>query len=328
MAITVNELAEKCNVSRTTVLRALNERGSVKKETREKILAMASEFGYRPNLLARSLNHGRTMSIGVVAINIENMYFVQSLEAINRIADKRGFFTNIVVCDGSPEWEKKLISGLAERQMEGIIINPVGKGKKYEEFLLSLNTPIVCIGNKVSDKFTTVLINEAQAAEDATKLIVSKGYKKIVFVCPPLEFKNTQNVYSHEKRLEGFEKAVKETGVESEIIAVSDYINEAKKSLRNSKKRTAFLCSGDTYALKIMKASDDDGLIAPKDFGIMGFDNISILDYYKPRLTSVSTNLKGVSEAAVLELITQIDSENYLSKDIFLKHEILDRETL
>lgn len=120
MAITVNQIAEKCGVSRTTVLRALNDRGSVGKETRERILAVAKEYNYRPNLLARSLNHGRTMSLGVVTINIENMYFVQSLNIINKEADKRGYFTNIVVCDESLDWEKKLIQGLADRQMEEI----------------------------------------------------------------------------------------------------------------------------------------------------------------------------------------------------------------
>lgn len=117
MAITVNQIAEKCGVSRTTVLRALNG-GSVSKETKERILQVAKDNNYRPNLLARSLNHGRTMSLGVVTINIENMYFVQSLNTINKEADKRGYFTNIVVCDDSLEWEKKLIQGLAERQME------------------------------------------------------------------------------------------------------------------------------------------------------------------------------------------------------------------
>ena len=63
MAITVNQIAEQCGVSRTTVLRALNG-GSVSKETKEKILQVAKENNYRPNLLARSLNHGRTMSLG------------------------------------------------------------------------------------------------------------------------------------------------------------------------------------------------------------------------------------------------------------------------
>ena len=155
MAITVNQIAEKCGVSRTTVLRALNG-GSVSKETKERILQVAKDNNYRPNLLARSLNHGRTMSLGVVTINIENMYFVQSLNTINKEADKRGYFTNIVVCDDSLEWEKKLIQGLAERQMEGILISPINKGESFEQFLLSLHVPVVCIGNQVSGKITTV----------------------------------------------------------------------------------------------------------------------------------------------------------------------------
>ena len=115
MPITVNQIANQCGVSRTTVLRALNG-GSVSKEKKEHILKVARENNYRPNLLARSLNNGRTMSIGVVTINIENIYFVQSLNTINKEADKKGYFTNIVVCDDSLEWEKKLIQGLAERQ--------------------------------------------------------------------------------------------------------------------------------------------------------------------------------------------------------------------
>ena len=86
MAITVNQIAEQCGVSRTTVLRALNG-GSVSKDTKERILQVAKDNNYRPNLLARSLNHGRTMSLGVVTINIENMYFVQSLNTINKEAD-------------------------------------------------------------------------------------------------------------------------------------------------------------------------------------------------------------------------------------------------
>ena len=88
MPITVNQIANQCGVSRTTVLRALNG-GSVSKEKKERILKVARENNYRPNLLARSLNNGRTMSIGVVTINIENIYFVQSLNTINKEADKK-----------------------------------------------------------------------------------------------------------------------------------------------------------------------------------------------------------------------------------------------
>ncbi|XCP83476.1 LacI family DNA-binding transcriptional regulator [Roseburia hominis] len=330
MSITVNQIAEKCGVSRTTVLRALNGKGSVSKETKEKILAVAKENNYHPNLLARSLNHGRTMSLGVVTINIENMYFVQSLNIINKEADKRGYFTNIVVCDESLEWERKLIQGLAERQMEGIMINPLNKGKEFEEFLLSLHIPIVCIGSQVSDKITTVQVNEMAAAMDAVELIVSKGYEQIVFVCPPLEVQEQQNIYVHNQRLKGFYAAVSgHPELHSEIIGKKDFLPDVKHIIHRSHgKRTAFLCSGDSYALTIMQWGEQGNMKIPEDFGLMGFDDISVLQYITPKLTTVSTNLEGVAATAVVELIQQIDSEKYSPKSIYLNYKILDRDTL
>ena len=331
MSITVNQIAEKCGVSRTTVLRALNGRGSVHKETREKILAVAKEYNYRPNLLARSLNHGRTMSLGVVTINVENMYFVQSLNIINKEADKKGYFTNIVVCDENLEWEKKLIQGLADRQMEGLLISPINKGKEFEEFLLSLNIPIVCIGNRVSDFITTVQVNEMEAAMDAVELIVSKGYQRIVFVCPPLALAEEQNIYSHEQRLLGFQLAVKKyPKLKSKVIGGGDYLARVSHMVSDdSGLKTAFLCSGDSYALNVMRWGSQHGLAIPRDFGLMGFDNINVLDFILPKLTTVSTNLEGVAATAVSELLQQIDSaDEYSPKSIYLKYKVLDRDTL
>lgn len=330
MAITVNQIAEKCGVSRTTVLRALNGKGSVGKETKEKILSVAKQYNYRPNLLARSLNHGRTMSLGVVTINVENMYFVQSLNAMNKEADKRGYFTNIVVCDESLEWEKKLIQGLADRQMDGILMSPINKGKQFEEFLLSLHLPIVCIGNQVSDSITTVQVNEMEATMEAVELILSKGYQRIIFVCPPLEVQKEQNIYVHEQRLLGFQTAVKKyPELIASVIGKQNYLSAVKQEIQNcSDKKIAFLCSGDSYALDIMRWASQNELSVPKDFGLMGFDDINVLEFISPKLTTVSTNLEGVAKTAVSELIQQIETKEYCPKSIFLNYKILDRETL
>ena len=330
MAITVNQIAEKCGVSRTTVLRALNGKGSVGKETKEKILSVAKQYNYRPNLLARSLNHGRTMSLGVVTINVENMYFVQSLNVINKEADKRGYFTNIVVCDESLEWEKKLIQGLADRQMDGILMSPINKGKQFEEFLLSLHLPIVCIGNQVSDSITTVQVNEMEATMEAVELILSKGYQRIIFICPPLEVQKKQNIYVHEQRLLGFQTAVKKyPELIASVIGKQNYLSAVEQEIQNcSDKKIAFLCSGDSYALDIMRWASQKGLSVPKDFGLMGFDDINVLEFISPKLTTVSTNLEGVAKTAVSELIQQIEVKEYCPKSIFLNYKILDRETL
>ena len=93
MAITVNQIAQKCGVSRTTVLRALNGGGSVKKETKEKILQVAEENNYRPNLLARSLNHGRTMSLCVVPLCFD----VFKIALLNKFLLKACVFVKIYI---------------------------------------------------------------------------------------------------------------------------------------------------------------------------------------------------------------------------------------
>lgn len=329
MPITVNQIAEKCGVSRTTVLRALNGTGSVGKETKKQILEVANEYHYRPNLLARSLNHGRTMSLGVVTINVENMYFVQSLNIINKEADKKGYFTNIVVCDENLDWEMKLIQGLADRQMEGILLSPLNQGKEFEEFLLSLHIPVICIGNYVSDAITTVQVNEKAATIDAVDLIVSKRYDQVIFVCPPLENKKNLNIYVHEQRLLGFQEAVQKYSIQNQVIGKEDYLSEIDKIIRKKgREKTAFLCSGDSYALNVMRWSEKKGLHCPRDFGLMGFDNINMLEYITPKLSTVSTNLEGVAATAVSELLQQIENEQYVAKSIYLNYKILDRETL
>ncbi len=328
MSITVNQIASQCGVSRTTVLRALNG-GSVRKETRDRILAVAEENHYRPNLLARSLNHGRTMSLGVVTINVENLFFVQSLNVIHKTADKKGFFTSIVVCDENREMEQQLIQGLADRQVDGILISPISKGKEFEQFLLSLHIPVVCMGNQVADTITTVRVDEQKAAEDAFRLIASKGYQRIVFVCPPLELEKKENIFSHKQRLKGVQKACADyPEIDTEIIGNCSYLEKAAELIGEKAGKTAFLCSGDTYALNLLRWAQQNGKNVPGDFGLMGFDDISILDYVTPKLTTVSTNLEGVASSAVNELIEQIDSECYTPKTILLNYKILDRETL
>lgn len=161
-------------------------------------------------------------------------------------------------------------------------------------------------------------------------MIVSKGYQKIIFICPPLAVKEKENIYVHEQRLLGFQASMaKYPEIESSVIGKTDYLQDVKCLIdKGTEKKTAFLCSGDSYALNVMRWGQQNGMTIPKDFGLMGFDNISILEFITPKLTTVSTNLEGVAATAVSELLAQIDSEEYSPKAIYLNYKILDRETL
>ncbi|MDR2617380.1 MAG: LacI family transcriptional regulator [Treponema sp.] len=331
MGITTKEIARICEVSRTTVDRALKGKGRISPVTKEKILSVANERGYRPDLLARSLITGKTMHIGVCVFDIRNYYFAEMLNSIENRAYEKGYFVNINLQEEDREKEIRIIDGMVDHRVDGIILCPVNKGAEFEKYLLSIPVPVVVIGNYISGRIPFVGINEKQAAYDAVDTLIKKSYSRIVFVCPPLAFGNSKNIYSHEQRLSGFqERLALEKNIDSAVIADMDYINSLnslKNELSYGDRKTALFCSGDVYALNILKYFHKSGVGVPRDIGIMGFDNIHILEFVFPQLSTVSNAVEQVAVTAVDSLIKRMNGEEPENK-IILKHRVLLGSTI
>ncbi len=334
MAITAKELAEMCGVSRMTVHRALTDTGRINPQTKELIQAKAKECGYRPDLLARGLVKGQTFYIGVVVLDVNNRYFSQMLSAIGTEAHKRGYFVNITLHEENREMEKEQLERLVDYHVDGIILSSVNQGEEYRDFLKSLDTPIVTIGNKIADGIPFVSIQEKKAAKEATEAILRKGYEKIVFVCPPLE-QTEANTYVHRQRLEGFTEAVEQwkkvqkSTVTSLVIGEKDaYVERAYEELSGSGKRTAFFCAGDIFALEIMKYMAGKGKRVGEDYGIVGFDGIDILDYVTPRLCTIYNPVELVAKEAVKLLFKLMNNEPSGDETVILDCEMMEGETL
>ncbi len=327
MSITSKDIARICGVSRGTVDRALNNKPRIDPKTKEKILKVARELNYRPDLVARSLAKGETMSIGVVVFDIRNRYFAQLVNAIEKEAKKYGYLLNITLQEKDPEMEIKLIDNLVARRVDGLIICPVNKSNNFEKYLKNLKVPLIVIGNMVSQDIPFIGIDEYQAARDAVQLILSKNYRNIVFVCPPLHDKEKENIYSHEQRYKGFTDELEGKDIHYEIIDNWDYINAVDKLLPNLSEKTALLCSGDTFALEIMKHLRKKNIYVPNHIGIMGFDGIDILDYITPRLATVYNPVDTIGVHAFKNLIKLIKGEQ-IEKQVFIEYKVLEGESL
>jgi len=334
VAVTAKELAQMCGVSRMTVHRALTDTGRINPQTKELILTKAKECGYRPDLLARGLVKGQTFYIGVVVLDVNNRYFSQLLSAIGTEARERGYFVNITLHEQNKEMEREQLERLVDYHVDGIILSSVNQGSEYRDFLNRLDTPIVTIGNKIAEDLPFVSIEEKKAAREATEEILRKGYEKIVFVCPPLE-RSEENTYVHRQRLDGFEEAVyswnggRKPEAESVVIDRNEaYAARAYEELRNTNKRTAFFCSGDIFALDIMKYMSGEGIKAGKDYGIMGFDGIDMLDYVSPRLNTIYNPVEQVAKEAVKLLFKLMNGEADGTESIILDCKMIAGETL
>lgn len=305
--ITIKELAKLCNCSVATVNRALNDRPDINEKTKTKIKDLAEEHGYRPHLLARSLVTGRTNIIGLIVLDIQNPFFGQLINYINKDLLKKGYFLHLGIMDGTPASEIQALEQMAGMKVDGIIHFPMSLGAEYKQYLKKLHIPLIHLCNFLDDEFPFIGVKEEQAMIEAVKAIQEKGYKKLIYVSPPLRHKNDRNLYTIEERLKGVEQA--STNMNTEYIIEKDYIQSTFDILQRQTERTCILCSNDIYALDIMTDFRNRGLNPPRDYGIMGFDDISFLRHISPRLSTISYPVEVLAQKTIDVLIDLIEGK-------------------
>lgn len=309
MPLTIKDIARLCGVSIGTVDRALNGRAGVNPETKTKILRLADEYGYRPDLRARSLVTGKTKTVGVVVFNLRNYFFSQLVTSIDHVLHDRGFSAYPAFTERDGRLERGALSRLASFNADGIILFPVGKGRQYEQYLRSLNIPLVCVGNRLGKAWPFAGIDDAAAELDAVKYAAGLGYTDVIFVAPPLSSAAGQNVYEVAQRLEGYTRGVEAfvPGGTPEVISDADYLSRAVERVRVARSKPAFLCNSDLYALRLLKAFRAAGIRVPQDAGLMGFDNIDVLEFIRPSLSTVDYHIGAIGRAAAEMLLELMD---------------------
>ncbi len=325
MSFTSNDLARICGVSRTTIYRALNDTGRINEETKKKILKVAKENNYSPDLLARSLAKGRSNTISVIVMNVTNRHFSQLLNSVEQEAEKNGFGVNITLHGQDPEMEQKQVQRMIDYHVDGIILSSVNTSKEYVDFLKKSPVPIVTVDNLLSKEIPFVGIDNKEAVKKMTNRAIKQGYKRIVLVAPKKV--ETGLGYVHEERVKGFYEIMQEQRqIEYETIDLQEEKEKAME-LCLPNKGTAFICTGDIFALELMKFMREKNLKAGLDYGLAGFDNIDTLDYIVPRIDTIDALTHDVAVVAIRMLMSLVNQEK-VKKNSILKTKYIKGQTL
>jgi LacI family transcriptional regulator len=328
VGITSKELARICGVSIGTVDRAMNDRPGINPETKEKILRVSREVGYRPHLVARSLKTGKTMTVGIVVYDLDNRFFAQLVNAVERTAKESEYFVYLTLSDHDLSQERGCLEHLAGLSVDGILIVPTNRGNEFIQFLTSLHVPVVTIGNKISQAIPFVGIQDREAMRRAVELVAQKGYRRIIYVSPPLSYKGKENIYEVEERFEGFREAVKALAVESVVLREKHFAGSLSDVVRNGHTRTAIMCTSDIYALQCLEHLSSWGMRVPEDVGLIGFDDIDILKYVKPALTTISYPVAEIAKQAFTLLKRLMEGEKGIISPPLVESNIVVRESL
>lgn len=293
--------------------RAINNRTGINAKTKEKILRVVDEQNYCPNHAARSLALGRTKTIGVVCFDLKNYLFAEFIDILEEKTKEKGYYLSLVLTNGDPKKELEGLGYLKRLNVDGIIVFPVNKGEKYELFLKRLKIPIVTLFNRLSEQFACVSVNSRDVYRKLVPELIWKGYQKIVFVNSNITQKEEKNmnVFVLSERYKGYCDGLEETNFHEPILIEGLTESTIFKMLdKYPEEKIAFLCINDMYAMYILKICREKGIAIPDKVGIVGHDNIEILQYMDIRVTTIGYDIGQVAQIICDKLFDRLLNHN------------------
>ena len=314
--VTIKDIARMAGVSVTTVSRALNDTSEINETTRNRILKICREQGYRKNLLARSLISSKTNVIGIIQPDISSPFHAALALHIETHARRQGY--QVMLCCGKPSSEgiDELFDFLIQQRVDGILLTSSNNYayellEKYQPMvpsvLLGMNAPVDS-AYRVNSVSTDNYMGGRLAAEYLHRL----GHRDVIYL--GLRTNST----THKLRHLGFVDTAKKLGMRVQTLenpASSSTIENgyllARKLFSSPFDQTAIFAASDMLALGIMQAADEQGIQIPQQLSLLGFDNLDYASLPAIRLTTFAQSPKALAKASVHLLLGVINSEDH-----------------
>ncbi len=309
MGVTIKDVAKKAGVSIASVSRVINDSKPVAPETKEKILKVIEETGYKPNAMARGLKKNESGLIGLITPDMENGTFAELVKGIESVIEKNSM--NLIVSNSKGEIKRELkeLHIFKEQQLDGIIFSGVKFTKEHKEYFDRYQVPTVIVSQKFPGSgLPYVDIDNFEAAYQAVKYLIENNHSKIALVHGPLYDKSAgeERYNGYFAALEEAELAIDESFIEEGNFTIkSGYQAMEKIMAQNEELPTAVFAASDRMAIGVLDCCLDNGLQVPEDISIIGFDDIELATVVRPKLTSVRVDHSKMGEKSVELLLNK-----------------------
>lgn len=308
--VTISEVAKEANVSRATVSHVINNTRFVSEETRQRVEQAINELGYRPNILARSLRLGETLTLGLILPDSSNTFFAEIGRSIEIAAFESGY--SVILCNSGedPDKESLYIDVLTKKQVDGIILVPTCIHCDAIRSLKKLQVPIVLMDRELTDLvLDTVLVDNRMGGLIATRYLISLGHQRIACIAGP------SSTNPSAQRLQGYKQALEEARIpfDESLVRIGDFSALSGWSLGNgllsiTEPPTAIFACNDMMAIGLLRATHEKGIRVPDDLSLIGFDDIEPVSFTIPPLTTIAQPKIEISEKAIKFLIQRINN--------------------
>lgn len=311
--ISQREIANLLGVNVSTVSRALRGLEGVSQQLRQKIMSLAKERGYRPNPFAVSLRYDTTRTIGVVVPDVSFSHYAHIVKRIESEARKVGYMCIITDSGDKCENEKHCIDLLVNMHVEGIIICLAQDTVDFQhiQHLKKIHMPVVLFDRDADIDISSVVINDADSAYQATNYLIDGGARRIAFLGGPNKMKQTSNrKHGYLESLRQHDYVIRKDMVKCSPISYESGFANTLELLDQPEVPDAIIASHGLLAMAAMKAIESRGLRIPEDIAIVGYMSDWISEVVTPRLSFVRQNQKEIGCKAFKLLKDQLDGES------------------
>jgi LacI family transcriptional regulator len=331
---TISDVARLAGISKATVSAVLNDTGTVKDSTRERVLSVIESLNYRRSATTlRTTPGGR--SIALVIKEIDNPFYGEVITGARSVADEAGYTLIVVSSEGAHDAERNAIQLLQSKGVDGFIITPVLDEIADLSHLFELkrrNVPFVLLEEVRGVRASLVDVDNEGASRRAVEMLIAQGHTRIAHFAGPRYSMHSQ------ERVDGVRRACSASriifGDEDLVLAGAHPEDGYRAALEYFRDRspeerpTAVTCYNDLVALGVCRALADLGLQVPADVSVVGFDDLSLLQYLPLRLTSVRMPKHEMGRVAAQLLIRHIESKESLPpQKITVEAELMPRES-
>ncbi|MEX2594412.1 MAG: LacI family DNA-binding transcriptional regulator [Anditalea sp.] len=308
--ITIYDIAKDLRISPTTVSRALNHHPGVNEQTKKRIFHAANEMGYRSNIFASNLRSKRTNNIGVIVPRLNSPFQSSVIAGMEKVANEAGF--NLVISQSLESLEKEIANAnmMFNSRVDGLLVSLVNDPANIDHFkpFLKKGIPLLFF-DRIADEeqCTGIIIDNVQAAYNATQHLIAEGCKNIVHALGNIKI----NVYAN--RLKGYRYALMDNNFPflEENVIYSDLNEEAgeyivQKILNMKEKPDGLFVSNDSCAASCIKVLKQEGIRIPEDIAVVGFNNDMLSRLIEPNLTTVNYPGFEMGEIAMKSLVHRL----------------------
>jgi LacI family transcriptional regulator len=331
--VTIHDIAEKLNITASTVSRALNGNPRISERTKKAVLKIADELNYEPNQVASALRSGRTQLIGMLVPSINRAFFSSIIRGVEEVANSLGYHVIVSPSYENLENEERVIKAFLSARVDGIIAS-IGKNtQRFEHFeqVLRRGLPLVLFDRTTPLLQTSqVVIDDYQGAYIATVHLIEQGCTRIA------HFTTERKINIYKERYRGYINALEDHGIplnESMVFSgnlqLEDGQSHTLELIGSGSQFDAIFSASDYAAMGAMQVLKEHGIRIPEDVALVGFLNEPFTSFTDPPLSTVNQFPIEMGRTAANLFFNALNSEKKktVPKKTVLQPELIIRQS-